>query len=213
MTVFLNLKISRRTSTRSSEIDRVAYILLARPNRLRLFQLMMPSHSTGLTNLKIARNGGLEHLIRLLRLSEEDIHSPPDVIFVSIDLEVSRQERAAILKDENHIPHVKELGIACLDTRLIFPLENSPGLTSDADTRFISTNQFSTSNASKTLRTVTLPTSKNVYLPRRFVSITATSLLQSFVTYNSKIRKNLLLFATSPLSVTPLNMMRALFSD
>lgn len=125
------------------KIDSVTYIVL------RLFQLMMPSHSIGLADLKVARNRGLEHLIRLLRLSDEDMRSPRDVIFVSIDLEVSRQERGSILNKDSHIPHIKELGAACLDSRLIFPLENLPGLTSNAGTRFTSTNQFSTSNASK----------------------------------------------------------------
>ncbi|KAI1085587.1 hypothetical protein F5B20DRAFT_8053 [Whalleya microplaca] len=111
---------------------------------------MMPSHSKGLTDLEIARYGGLKHLICLLRLSGMDIGLSQDVIFVSIDLEVSRQERAAVLNNKSHIPHVKELGIACFDTRLIFTLENPPpGLASNAGTRLISTTQFSTSNASK----------------------------------------------------------------
>lgn len=114
--------------------------------------------------LKIARHGGLQHLTRILGLSDEHLYSTQDAIFVSIDLEVSRQERSAALNDKSYIPHVKELGIACLDTRHVFAVKSSScedsrlegsssgeflGLNCNTETRSITTNQFSTSHSSK----------------------------------------------------------------
>jgi hypothetical protein len=87
---------------------------------------------------------GAEDLMRLLKLIDEpqDLPPPPTAIFVSIDLEVSRHERAAFLRNGS-VPRVKELGIATLDTRHIF----AP-VTKATQTTFIETHQFSTSQAS-----------------------------------------------------------------
>lgn len=63
--------------------------------------------------------------MRLLRRreSERQLSSLPlDVIFLSIDLELSSSERTAILQDWAFIPLAKELGIASLDTRRISSL-------------------------------------------------------------------------------------------
>lgn len=124
----------------------------------------MPLFSTEMDKLKIARHGGLQHLTRVLRLSDEHLRSTQDAIFVSIDLEVSRHERSAASNDKSYIPHVKELGIACLDTRHVFAVENPScedsrltgsssgdvsGLNCTTETHSISTNQFSTSHSSK----------------------------------------------------------------
>jgi hypothetical protein len=85
----------------------------------------------------IAKSGGLQHAEQFLGL--RDIKDPSsDVIFVSIDLEVSRQE---VSKPGG--PLVKEFGIATLDTR------HSRRLVSPLATKSISTQQFSTSHASK----------------------------------------------------------------
>ena len=114
--------------------------------------------------LKIARHGGLQHLTRVLRLSDEHLPFTQDVIFVSIDLEVSRHERSAALYDKSYIPHVKELGIACLDTRHVFAVKNpscedprlegsssgdASGLNCTRETHSITTHQFSMSHSSK----------------------------------------------------------------
>lgn len=84
----------------------------------------------------------LEKLMRLLRLSGGQQPSTPAPIFVSIDLEVSRRERTAF-RCQGSIPHIKELGIAILNTQRIFTPEVWP-----SQTRQIETYQFSTSQAS-----------------------------------------------------------------
>lgn len=69
----------------------------------------------------------------------KDIHRFSDIVFISIDLEVSRQERS-----KAGVPLVKEFGIATLDTRRLSCLA-SPSVATGS----ISTQQFSTSHASK----------------------------------------------------------------
>lgn len=83
--------------------------------------------------------------MRLLRLvgEQQDLPSTLDPIFVSIDLEVSRREPTAFLR-QGSMPHIKELGIAILDTRRIF----TPEVWLSSRTREIETHQFSTSQAS-----------------------------------------------------------------
>jgi hypothetical protein len=88
----------------------------------------------------IARDGGLHHAEQFFGLRDiKDFNSSSDIVFVSIDLEVSRQERS-----KPGVPLVREFGIATLDTRHLRCLE-SPF----AATKSISTLQFSTSHASK----------------------------------------------------------------
>jgi hypothetical protein len=88
----------------------------------------------------IARAGGLQHAEQVFGLRDiKDFDSFSDIVFVSIDLEVSRQE---ICKPG--APLVKEFGIATLDTRHLRCLA-SPFTA----TKSISTLQFSTSHASK----------------------------------------------------------------
>jgi hypothetical protein len=60
------------------------------------------------------------YLFRLLGNIQSTSQTCPDDVIVSIDLEVSRVERAAMLKDPYHLPFVNELGIATLDVRHIF---------------------------------------------------------------------------------------------
>lgn len=87
--------------------------------------------------------------LRLLRMLDND--QPPtspenDPVLVSIDLEVSRGERAAISRSQSHIPYVKELGIAILDVRDIFaPL--TPKLSELASV--IATTQYSAEHSSE----------------------------------------------------------------
>ena len=81
--------------------------------------------------------------MRLLRLSEEQQSSTLAPVLVSIDLEVSRRERDAFLS-QGSMPHIRELGIAILDTQRIFTPEVWPS----SQTRQIETHQFSTSHAS-----------------------------------------------------------------
>ena len=89
----------------------------------------------------------LENLMRLLRLHGNQRPSShlPDIIFVSIDLEVSGSERHASRQDTAYKPHVKELRITTLDSRPLFapqrrPSEKTPGIV---------TLQYSTVNSSK----------------------------------------------------------------
>ena len=99
--------------------------------------------------MKIARHGGLSHLERLLRVPNAHAPLSADVVFISVDLEVSREERAIASNDKHYAPRVREFGTASLDTRHIFP----PGLPQsaliDMTTRLISTSQLSTSSASE----------------------------------------------------------------
>lgn len=83
--------------------------------------------------------------MRLLRLDEgqQDLPSTPAPTFVSIDLEVSGRDRISFLR-QGLVPHVRELGIAILDTRGIFTPEAWPS----SRTSEIETHQFSTSQAS-----------------------------------------------------------------
>ena len=87
--------------------------------------------------------------MRLLRLhrNQQPLSKLGDVIFVSIDFEVSESERVASGGDKVYKPHIKELGIATLDSRHIFtpqdrPSQRKPGIV---------TRQYSTGNASKDL--------------------------------------------------------------
>lgn len=86
--------------------------------------------------------------MRLLRLVEDQQQPsslPLDVIFVSLDLEVSWGEKGAMWNNTAHPLHVKELGIATLDTRCIFARKTG----ASQQTRAIETRQYSTSHASK----------------------------------------------------------------
>ena len=88
----------------------------------------------------IACNGGLTHAEQFLGLRDMKGSDPIlDVVFVSIDLEVSRRERG-----KPGAPLVKELGIATLNTQHLKSII-SPFTT----TKSISTQQFSTSHASR----------------------------------------------------------------
>jgi hypothetical protein len=61
----------------------------------------------------IARNGGLHHAEQFFGLRDiKDFNPSSDIVFVSIDLGVSRQEIS-----KPGAPPVKEFGIATLDTR------------------------------------------------------------------------------------------------
>jgi hypothetical protein len=87
----------------------------------------------------IARDGGLHHAEQFLGLRDiKDFNPSSDIVFISIDLEVSRQEIS-----KPGAPLVKEFGIATLDTRHL----RCPTSLYVA-TKTISTLQFSTSHAS-----------------------------------------------------------------
>lgn len=91
-------------------------------------------------DFSIACHGGLKHAEQFLGLRDMKDSDPIlDVVFVSIDLEVSRSERG-----KPGTPLVKELGIATLDTRHLKSLVSSFTVT-----KSISTQQFSTSHASR----------------------------------------------------------------
>jgi len=113
--------------------------------RRRMEKQATPTQGQGRSdgNPKIPRHGGLRHLgISLRILDDANIAFLSDIIFVSIDLEISRSEREAA-RNARRPPHIKEFGIASLDTRDIFCSDAPrPG-------RLIKTRQFSTSNASK----------------------------------------------------------------
>lgn len=102
--------------------------------------------SIGQSGLQLSHDGGLTHLEHLLRISNGNSSLPRDAVFVSINLDVSRRERRAVSKDKNHIPRIKEVHIASLDTRLIFPSssENLNDTNSNQMARAISTHHFST---------------------------------------------------------------------
>jgi hypothetical protein len=60
-----------------------------------------------------ARHGGLQHAEQFFGLRGiQDFDPSSDVVFVSLDLEVSRQERS-----KPSAPLAREFGIAALDTR------------------------------------------------------------------------------------------------
>ncbi|KIM96022.1 hypothetical protein OIDMADRAFT_59109 [Oidiodendron maius Zn] len=91
-------------------------------------------------DFSIACHGGLTHAEQFLGLRDMKDSDPIlDVVFVSIDLEVSRRERG-----KPGAPLVKELGIATLDTRHLKSL-----VSPFTATKSISTQQFSTSHASR----------------------------------------------------------------
>jgi hypothetical protein len=84
--------------------------------------------------------GGLEYAEQFLGLRDiKDFDPSLDAVFVSIDLEVSRQERG-----KPGTPLIREFGVATLDTRhLKFLISPFP------TTKSILTQQFSTSHASQ----------------------------------------------------------------
>lgn len=85
----------------------------------------------------ITRNGGIQQASQFFGLQEiKDFDPSSDIVFVSIDLEVSRQERS-----KPGAPLVKEFGIATLDTRCL--------ATPFFGTKYISTSQYSTTHSSK----------------------------------------------------------------
>ncbi|TWU77540.1 hypothetical protein ED733_007465 [Metarhizium rileyi] len=98
---------------------------------------------------KSGRHGGLGDLERLFRVSDQNTFPHPDIIFISIDLEVSREERARTMVKTDHIPHIKELGFAWMDSRQIFSAAPLQSRNKEAKTSSVSTRQFSTSSASK----------------------------------------------------------------
>jgi len=91
-------------------------------------------------DFNIARDGGLPHAEQFFGLPDiKDFNPSSDVVFVSIDLEVSREERS-----KAGVPLVREFGIATLDTRhLRCPASPSVAI------KPILTQQFSTSHAFK----------------------------------------------------------------
>lgn len=99
----------------------------------------MAFHTNSKTTLNLAPLGGLKNAEQFLGLRDIKGFVSLDVIFISIDLEVSRQERR-----KTGIPSVKQFGIATLDTR---HLKSQTSLS--APSKIISTLQFSTSHASK----------------------------------------------------------------
>jgi hypothetical protein len=91
-------------------------------------------------DFSIACYGGLKHMEQYLGLRDIKDSDPfLDVVFISIDLEVSRRE-----KGKPGALIVKEFGIATLDTRYL----KSPA-SPFAVTKFILTQQFSTTHASQ----------------------------------------------------------------
>lgn len=54
--------------------------------------------------MEIARHGGLSHLERLLRVPNAHATLSVDIVFVSVDLEVSREERAIAFNDKHYAP-------------------------------------------------------------------------------------------------------------
>lgn len=85
----------------------------------------------------------LRMLIRLLRLHENQRRPAsmfPGVLFVSINLKVSEDDRHASRWDEDYEPRIEELGVATFDSRDIF----RPQDRSDKRTRRITTLQYST---------------------------------------------------------------------
>ena len=88
----------------------------------------------------------LKLLMRLLRLHENQRRPAGQlsgVLFVSINLEVSGDERHASRWEEDYEPHIEELGIATLDCKDIF----TPQAHADKRTRRITTLQYSTRNS------------------------------------------------------------------
>ncbi|KAK3934073.1 hypothetical protein QBC46DRAFT_359267 [Diplogelasinospora grovesii] len=100
---------------------------------------MASSPFADLPRIKIPRSGGLNHLERILGLLQD---SGPlcssDALFVSIDLEVSRDERSKLLQSSDR-PLVKEYGVAILDTRDIGGCTDGIGLHQLISTRHYST--------------------------------------------------------------------------
>lgn len=88
----------------------------------------------------------LKQAMRLFQLLENKQHpmAQQHPLLVSIDLEVSRGERAATLKQQCHMPYIKELGIAILDVENIFTPPTPP-----EHPRMIVTHQYSTEHASE----------------------------------------------------------------
>jgi hypothetical protein len=100
----------------------------------------MASISQKKQEFSISCHGGLKYAEQFLGLQDiKDFDSSLDPVFVSIDLEVSRQE-----KGKPGAPLVKEFGVATLDTRYLKSLISPFPIT-----KSISTQQFSTSHASQ----------------------------------------------------------------
>lgn len=95
--------------------------------------------------INIAIHGGLKHVEQLLELChDKDSQLLSDVVFVSINVKVSKKEREKAV-DVSKPPLVKEVGIAILDPRLLQLPSTHPIITA----KRISTLQFSTSHASE----------------------------------------------------------------
>jgi hypothetical protein len=131
-----------KTTTRSTKIPATRKVQLGH-SILSLGEKpgnLMASLKQKKRDFGIARDGGLQHAEQFLGLRDiKDFNPCSDIVFVSIDLEVSRQEIS-----RPGAPLVKEFGIAALDTRHLKCLA-SPFVA----TKSISTLQFSTSHASK----------------------------------------------------------------
>lgn len=95
----------------------------------------------------LAPDGGLSYLDQFLGHNNGEVLPPLDVVFVSLDLEVSRSERNKSRNNKAYRPFVRELGIASLDTRDIFTDEKIPSELGSQP--LIRTRQWSTFNASK----------------------------------------------------------------
>lgn len=93
-----------------------------------------------LPKINIPRSGGLNRLERILGLLRDiDSLCPSDALLVSIDLEVSRDERTKLLQSPDHRPHIKEYGIAVLDTRELTGVTDEQSLGQLVSTRHYST--------------------------------------------------------------------------
>jgi hypothetical protein len=101
----------------------------------------MASTKQNIKDYGIARDGGLQRAEACLGLSKyKGIGTFKDVVFVSLRLGVSREERV-----NASVPHIKELGIATFSTQDLNPTTPfSPSPTA----KFIETHQYSTSHSS-----------------------------------------------------------------
>ena len=113
------------------------------------FRLAM-SPSSNKTGIRKSRHGGLKQLEHILRILDGKLlPATQDAIFVSIDLEVSRGERAAMQQSAKYIPRIEELGVAVLDSRDILYEKREMPSPPNASSRGIRTQQFSTSQTSR----------------------------------------------------------------
>lgn len=104
---------------------------------------MAPSPFTDLPKIKIPPSGGLNQLERILGLLQDSCpFCSSDALIVSIDLEVSRDERSKLLQS-NDRPLIREYGVAILDTRDIGGYTDEKDLRQLVSTRHYSTRHYS----------------------------------------------------------------------